>query len=173
MRERGLSPDELQEIVITTNTWGFEAVGEGESKYKPKTIMDAQFSIPYAVGTALAKGDVFIDDFTDQAIRNKEVIEYARKVKVKVNPELDKIPLIPPINVEIKTKDGRSYEKYVEYVKGHPKNPMSMSECIEKFTKCVPFSAKPLSNDSALNVIDMVERLEEITDVTEITRMIS
>ena len=173
LKEQGLKPEQVEEVSVTANTWGYTVVWEGEHKYRPRNIMDAQFSAPYTVATAMLKGGVFIDDFTEEAIKNQQILEFAQKVKVRIDPELDKIATVsPPCSVELRTKDGKRYSKYVPYVKGHPQNPMTMAECIEKFRKCLPFSAKPLTEANVARVIQMVEKLEEVDDVTEITKLL-
>jgi 2-methylcitrate dehydratase PrpD len=173
-KETGIEPWDIDEIVVYTNQKAYHTAGLGESKYHPRNSVDAQFSIPYTVANALIKGDVFIEDFTEEAIKNNEVLELAQRIKVKVDPELDKIPwIIVPNKIEIKVKGGRQYSKYVEYAKGHPKNPIPITEYIEKFKKCIPFSAKPIAEGNVEKVIDMIERLEEMEDVREIIKLLS
>ncbi|MFH0914795.1 MAG: MmgE/PrpD family protein [Chloroflexota bacterium] len=173
LREHGLKPGEVAEVTVTVGTTAYKRVADGEQKYKPRSVVDAQFSLPYTVATALLKGDVFIADFTEEAIKNQQTLGFARRVKVRLDPELDKLSEIPPNSVEITTRDGKRYSKYVEYVKGHPKNPMSMAEYIDKFRKCVPFSAKPIPEGNVMKVIEMAERLEEVADVTEIVKQLA
>ena len=43
-----------------------------ERRKKPQVVVDAQFSIPYTVAVALIKGKVFVEDFTEAAIVDKE-----------------------------------------------------------------------------------------------------
>ena len=73
----------------------------------------------------------------------------------------------------MKTKDGAHYAKEVQYIKGHPQNPMTMSECIQKFRDCTRFSAKPLPEKNTTTIIQMTETLEEIDDVTKIIKLLS
>ena len=72
----------------------------------------------------------------------------------------------------MKTKDGKQYSKYVEYIKGHPKNPLTMVEYIEKFRRCLPFSARPIPETNVVSAIEMIEKLEEVDDVTEIIKQL-
>jgi len=136
------------------------------------STVDAQFSTPYCVAVAARRGRVFIDDFTEERIRDNDVLALAEKVKVITDPELDKIPqMIAPCRVEIKTVDGRSYTRYVEYAKGHPKNPMTMDEIAEKFRQCAQFSARPFQPARIAQIIESVTNLETIGDVRQIAEL--
>jgi 2-methylcitrate dehydratase PrpD len=165
--------EKIKEIRIGTSSYGYKLVGEGNTKYYPQNPVDAQFSIPYTVSTGLIKGDVFIGDFTEKAIRTPKILALAQKVKTVVDPNIDKInAVVTPSRVDIETNDGRHYSEYVEFAKGHPKNPMSWPECIEKFRKCNSFSANPLPQVNIDRIIDMIDRLEQVDDVTKIIRLL-
>ena len=66
-----------------------------------------------------------------------------KKVKIIIDPELAALKgaSVPNI-VEIQTKEGKTYSTRVDYVLGHPKNPMSFEACIEKFRKSINFGTK-------------------------------
>jgi 2-methylcitrate dehydratase PrpD len=53
----------------------------------------------------------------------------------------------------------------VEYVKGHPKNPMTIEEVIEKFQNCLRFSPLPIEQKNINDLILSVRHLEEEDDV--------
>jgi 2-methylcitrate dehydratase PrpD len=161
-----VTADDVDEITIHTSSYN-RAICGGETKISPQTIPDAQFSYYYTVATALLKGKVFIEDFTKEAINDPDVLALARKVKVVVDPDKDKLQsLMSPTDIEIRTKDGKRYRKSMEFVKGHPKNPMSMAEVVEKFEKCARFSAKPLSDANISKVSRLVEHFEDLDDAT-------
>ena len=173
VNEQHLKPGDVEEIIVSTNTNGYRMCASTENKYKPQTPMDAQFSIPYTVSTAVIRKKVFIDDFTDEAIKDTRVLEFCPRVKVNIDPEIDKLPgRVGPARIELKTKDGRHFSKYVEFVKGHPKNKMTWTECVDKFTRCAALSAVPLSEGAIAEVIDQVNNLENVQDVRRIVRLL-
>lgn len=167
-KEQRLKADDIEQVIIRTNQYGYNLCG-GEGKILPQNVVDAQFSFYYAVATALVKNKVFIEDFTQEAIRNPQVLAMARRVKVIVDAGKEKLhKLIPPVDIEIDTKDGKHYKKTVEFAKGHPQNPMSMSECAQKLKNCARFSAKPLPERNIDRIYQLVEHLDELDDVTVI-----
>ena len=168
-----LTQRRLRKITVFTNSKGYNVTGVGENKYHPENIIDAQFSIPYTVATAALNKKVFIDDFTEASIKRRDVLELAQKVKAEIDPQLDKIVGLSVANrVELENKRGEHYSEYVEFIKGHPKNPMTMAECIDKFQECVRFSARPLESDKVAEVGRLVSNLEEVDDVRRIVDLL-
>lgn len=173
--EYNLDPREIVKVTVDTNSTCYSVTGVGENKYRPQNPVDAQFSIPYTVATAALRKKVFIDDFDEESIRRGDVLEFARKVVARVDPELDsrKGFLTVPNRVEVKTQKGNCYTKYVEFVKGHPKNPMSMDECIEKFHNCLRFSAKALEGSNVEMFVASICDLENVGDVRALVKLLT
>jgi 2-methylcitrate dehydratase PrpD len=171
--ENKIRPEDVKKVTIRVKSHGYILCGE-ERKKAPQTVPDAQFSYYYTVGTAFVKGKVFIEDFTEDAIKNEEVLSMAQKVEVVVDPEKDKLEsALSPVDIDVETKDRRHYKKSVESVKGHPHDPMSFGELTQKIKDCAAFSARPLSKESVSKVSQLVENLEEIDDVTMIVNYLA
>lgn len=171
--EHKIDPREIKKITILGNTKTYKITGP--SKIHPDNVVDAQFSTPYTVACAAIRKKVFIDDFTEASIKDGDVLELAQKVNVKVDPELDKKwgpGANAPNHVEIETKWGKRYSKFVELIKGHPENPMTWDECIEKFQQCVRFSAKRLQQDKITELARLITKLEEMDDVRGIVKLL-
>lgn len=143
-----------------------------KDKQNPKTITDAQLSIPYCVAVAITKGAVVLDDFSESAITDPRVIDLAQKVVPKLDASLARPKEIPPAILEIRTKGG-TYSKRIEYPYGHPKNPMTMDALVWKFRDCAAHAKKRLQEKNVSKAIDMVTRLEEVSDVAEVIRLLS
>jgi len=145
-----------------------------EIKQKPRTIVDAQFSIPYTVASAICRRKVTMADFTPSSIRNREVLFMAQKVTLEINAALDYGIGHRPGLIEITLKNGSVMRSgRVEYAKGHPNNPMSMGEIEDKFRDCTRHSAKPLPESATSNVVRLVNQLEEVDDVGQIVRLLA
>jgi len=59
-------------------------------------------------------------------------------------------------------KDGRKYSKDCIYVRGHPKNPFTVSELVDKLRDCVPYCAYELSDSVVNSLIDSLLNLEKV-----------
>ena len=173
LRKHNVEPETIHRISVFTNSKAYNVAGCGENKYRPQNIVEAQFSIPYTVAVAAVNRKVFIDDFKKESIGKNEVLEIANKVRVEIDPEIDKMPgLTATTRVELETESGEKYSEHVEFVKGHPNNPMTMDECVEKFMECARFSARPMDRDKINEAIRLICRLEEIDDVRKIVRLL-
>jgi 2-methylcitrate dehydratase PrpD len=140
-----------------------------EKKRFPKTVPEAQFSLFYGPAVAILKRKVWLDDFSEEAIRRPDVLAMCQKIEVVADPEKDALSvLIPPTDVEIETKDGKRYTMHVEAMPGHPQNPLSWSGLAEKLKECRHWSARPLSESKMGQLRNMTEYLERLDDVTEI-----
>ena len=71
----------------------------------------------------------------------------ARRIEVFSDPNKDKVEsALSPTDIEIETRDGNSYKKSVESVKGHPDDPMSFADLTKRLRDCAVFSARSLSD---------------------------
>jgi 2-methylcitrate dehydratase PrpD len=170
--ENKITADSIKKVIISTSPHGYALCG-GERKIIPKSVPDAQFSYYYTVAVALEKGKVFINDFSEDAIRNDKVLSMSKRVEVIADPKKEKLKsVLSPIDITIETKDGRTYKKSVKLVKGHPDYPMTFSDLYQKLEDCAFFSARPLSLMRINKIKELVEHLEEIDDVTMILKFL-
>ncbi|MBW2249959.1 MAG: MmgE/PrpD family protein [Deltaproteobacteria bacterium] len=133
---------------------------------KADTPYLAKFNIPFCVATALNYGHVDLDDFSDERLKNPELLRLMGSISLKTDPELTRVyPQKWPSRVEIKLENGERYNGYCEYPKGDPENPFSEKELIDKFNK---LCENIITKDEINKIIDLVLALEEVDDVTEI-----
>jgi 2-methylcitrate dehydratase PrpD len=142
-----------------------------EIKQNPRTIIDAQFSVPYVVAAALVNGKVTVDDFTDEAIKRTEILDVAHKVNGKLAPEMNRHG-VGPSRVTIKMQDGAEYSEYIENCLGSVARPMAFEDIVKKFRECAACALKPLPAARVEKVIDLVNRLETLSDATEIIGLV-
>ena len=174
MKENDIKPEEIEEIQVGTNTEAYLGCAVGDNKYRPQSVIDAQFSMPYTVASAAVRQKVFIDDFTGDAIKEEKVLEMARRVKTRVDAEIDGLGAkVSPAVTSIRTKNGKFYSRRAEFVRGSPRDPMTWEECVAKFRRCVPFAVSPVPGHAVDQVIQIVGRLENAPDVREVVRLLS
>ena len=71
--------------------------------------------------------------------------------------------------VTVVDRSGRETQRTVEYVKGHPKNPMDYDDVAEKFLACARFG-RPGWKD-AEQVVERVRAIEKMDDCGTLMRM--
>ncbi|MFH1382685.1 MAG: MmgE/PrpD family protein [Chloroflexota bacterium] len=167
VQKYNINSDEIESATVGVGKEAFGLCQPVEVKYAPRTIVDAQFSIPYNVGTAFAKRGVTIQDFTEKAIKEPRTLGVIAKLTCNIDPEVANRPNreISPTRVSVRMKNGQEFSSRVDFPKGHPKNPMIALEFIEKFRKCAGFAVKPLSARAVDRALDMATNIEKVSDV--------
>ena len=174
--DQDLNPEDVERVTVKINQQGFNFVCLPLEKTRvPQSIPEAQFSLPYAAATALVKRKVFLDDFTEEQIRNPHVLKVAQRVDCLVDPELDKSyqGKVTPAILEIRTKNGKVFSRRVVERRGAPSNPLTMEEIEEKFRQCAPFARNPVPEDKIREILLFLKGMEDQDDVTRILRLFS
>ena len=74
---------------------------------EPKNAVDAQFNVPYAVAVALLRGAVRLRDFTEEAIRDQDVLRLCGRIDVREDPEFTaKYPDEYWVELRIRLRNG-------------------------------------------------------------------
>jgi 2-methylcitrate dehydratase PrpD len=172
MSEHKIKTEDVESVAVSVSSGAEKALCEPlDIKRNPRTIVDAQFSIPWTVAAALAHGKVGLAAFTEQAIKDRTILSLSNKVTPKLDESLNKRGVTPAI-VEIKTKDGKAYSKRVDNPYGSPENPMGMDAISEKFRDCAAHAARPLKKDHVEKIIQLVSQLETVRDVRQVIRLL-
>ncbi len=164
---RGVDYREVESILARVNKYSIKVLTvPEETKADPKTVVDAQFSLPYAIACGMVKGHENIDDYTMEAIRDPEVLALAKKVKWVLDPEIEKVyPKYYPCTVEVTMKDGSVVTSHTEYPKGDPENPVSWEEAEEKFRF---MAGHEMSQEKIEKIVDLCKHLDELEALDEL-----
>jgi 2-methylcitrate dehydratase PrpD len=135
-----------------------------ELRTRPPSAIAAKFSIPFTVGTALARGNVGLADFDAAARAAPDVLALAAKVTHQVCPNWGLAESTRGA-VELRLGDGRRVGREVVHPRGHPANPMSPAELRAKFIACGAFAARPAGAARLAEVADLIGRLETLPTV--------
>jgi 2-methylcitrate dehydratase PrpD len=172
-REYSLRAKDIEKVVARVNQNGYNFVCLPPDKiYRPKSVPEAQFSLPYTLATALVKGKVALEDFAAGALHNPEVLEVASRIECQVDDELTRTSRgVTPAIVEIRTKKGNTYSLRVDDRKGAPANPMTTEEVEEKFRRCAAYASRPLSGKVVEEICSLVRTLEKSPDIQELVEL--
>ncbi len=166
-----IKADKVKSITVYGGQAVYDLSQPPQVKQNPRTIIDAQFSVPYVVAVALAKGKVTVDDFTEKSIKRPEIIDLARKASGKLVPAMNRHG-VGPGGVTILMQDGKEYTEEIEHCLGSVERPMTFEDVTRKFRECAACARKPLSVAKVEKVIELVSRLETLSDATEIIRLV-
>ncbi len=168
-KEKGIEAADVEQVEIRLLTQDMYVANKRmntDSYYK-----SCQFNIYYPVACALIDGEVSLKQFTRERIADPLVHEFSRKIKA-VSDEMLEVhyPEKSSSIVNVRTKDGNVYTKLVEYPKGHPANPMTERELLDKFILC---TKNEFSEDRVLQLRDATYHLDRMSSITELTSMLS
>ncbi len=128
------------------------------AKQDVHTLLDAQFSLPYSIATALVSGGAMLDQYTPQALQRPEVRELARRVHLKLEPSVANgdEPFI-----DVALNNGRVLSDRVLIARGDCENPLSDDELRAKFRTA---AAATLSDGQIARLEETVMRAESLAD---------
>lgn len=139
VEESDIRPEDIECIVaavpsVVTVQTGFE--------YMADSVLNAQMSLRYNVAVAAVDHQAYLEQFTSERIRDPLLLDMTKRVKIEVEPELDRLyPAIYGGMVTIVTRSGKQFSRRVDYSKGMPENPMSSQEIQRKFMSLATASA--------------------------------
>lgn len=132
--------------------------------YNPKSMMEAQYSLPF-VSALTVLG--IIDDprrFNESALNDQKILRISRRVTAFKDHTIDELfPKKCSAKVIVTLNDGRSYEKVVMDAKGHEQNPLTKDEVISKFRG---LSKDVISDRQMSRIIERVDNLEKIDNIS-------
>lgn len=157
--EHDLTPGDVDRVEVCLVSSAIGIVVEPSSrKVAPRSPVDAQFSLPYAIGLAIAIGRASLDEYDARMLGHPGVLEVACRVEGKARADFDeRFPRYWPTEVTIHTRDGRVLSAATDVPKGDPENPLTLDELRDKFRSL----ARPvLGEDPAEDVIRAVDALD-------------
>jgi len=167
--ETGVTADMIDGIAIEVNAVNRMLCEPAEQKRRPMTAIDAKFSLPFVIGTALHHGRVDLDLFLDGALTNPEVLAIARKVSWRVNEDACPSAALRG-TMEIRTVRGKVYRKNIDHPKGSPENPLDEAALISKFKNCARHAAAFLHDDQLDETAHAILTLDDARSVKGMMR---
>ncbi|MEM2211430.1 MAG: MmgE/PrpD family protein [Nitrososphaerales archaeon] len=140
-----------------------------DGKEIPSTPYHAKFSLPYTVALILIKGGCEIEDFSEEAIKNEEVLKLAKKVEWEDDPNSE-FPKRFPGWVKIIMNDGDVYEHKVINVRSSLENPLKREDLIEKFHKN---ASRVIPSNRIKNLIELINGLEKLNNLEGLMKELS
>lgn len=133
-------------------------------KLRPANVAAAANSAPYCVACVLATGG-FDLSFVDAASNAPDLSKVAPKIRVDFTERTG-------TELVLRFRDGRSKSAWVEFPLGHPANPLSHDQHLEKFRSCCALSPLATVRDGAERIAEAVLGLEDLASVREFTHIV-
>jgi 2-methylcitrate dehydratase PrpD len=132
-----------------------------------KTGLRGKFAINYVVAVCVLDGKLEIETFTDAKANDPQVQEALKKVQVIIDESIPEPGPYCPLTIEL--KDGTRYSHTATVAKGHPENPLTEKEVLDKFLSNARYT---ISNAQSEALINAVKKLDAISNVRQVTGLL-
>jgi 2-methylcitrate dehydratase len=169
LKEHPLKVEDVESMTLQTFRTAIGVLAR-PGAYTPQTRETADHSLPYCLALALAEGDLGPEQFAREQWKDPKIIDLMSRIKISEDPAMTKrYPPARPADLQVRTRDGKIYQKRVDYPKGDPHNPMSDEEVEAKFRKL----ARPLMSEARVkSIIDCVDNVEHLTDTGQLMELL-
>ncbi|RUU99043.1 MAG: MmgE/PrpD family protein [Mesorhizobium sp.] len=140
-------------------------VGGDLAYHAPQAPMEGKFSMEFCSAVALARGRVSLAEFSQEVVDDPVIQRLINISNIDFDPELtspNPRSFCAAARVEISLEDGRVIDKTVQYMRGHPENPMAGDEFVSKFEDCARSVLSPANTARALAAIEQMDRLSDL-----------
>jgi len=170
MRKNHIEASKIDEVTIFFNISFLPSVLREPFSAGEVPHASAVFSLEYTTANALLRGYPKPEHFTEESIRDPQICEMIKKIKIQ-SQEFPNESLVAT-TIRVKMKDGTTFTEHVNEPKGNElENPLTREEKREKFRHNVRFSKK-VKMRNAEKALMLMEKLEDIQDITEIVKLL-
>ena len=135
-------------------------------RYTPTTITSAQLNLFYVTAIMLLENDVFAEQFTEEKIRDRRVLDLIERISITHDASMDAMGYVDGNPVEIELNDGTVLSAWGK-ARGGGDNPAPREEVIEKFRKV---TRQQLDRAQQEAIVSLCDSLDELPDARALTR---
>jgi 2-methylcitrate dehydratase PrpD len=165
LRTRRIQARDIERVVIHGGRMLTMLAEPLETKRQPATAIDAKFSLPFTVASALVHGRVGLQSFLPPELSDPEVLRLAARIEVRNDtPGPGAIGAV----LELHLPGGTTIRNEVITPRGSLENPMSLDDLKEKFGECAGHAARPMSSANTVRFMDTLMNLEQLQRIDEL-----
>jgi 2-methylcitrate dehydratase PrpD len=130
---RGIKPGEVKELICEVAEGTVHRLWEPlADKQRPPSGYAAKFATPFILATSFVRGGVGLDAFTEQAVRDKDVLALSSKVRYVIDHD-NAYPNNFTGHIRAVLNDGRVIEERQPHFRGGAHEPLTRADIEEKF----------------------------------------
>jgi 2-methylcitrate dehydratase PrpD len=136
-----------------------------EEKQSPSSMVEAQFSLPYAVAVSILKGRPRLADFSQAGLADPEVRSLAKRVFPVLSEERSESrPAPATVTVNLRN-DREPVSSHARVSPGHASQPLGWDLVVDKFEELCSYPDKPLPGHRVSEIVKAVQEVDLIGDV--------
>jgi 2-methylcitrate dehydratase PrpD len=133
LRARGIKAEAIREIVCEVGEGTVHRLWEPlAAKQRPANGYGGKFSTPYCIAAGFVRGNVGLDAFSDDAVKEPAVVALASKIRYAIDPK-NPYPANFTGHVRAVLADGSVVEERQPHLRGGAHEPLTQGDIEEKF----------------------------------------
>lgn len=160
-RTHGFEAGDLRDVLLTVGRPNLEFCEPGDQRRRPARRMDALSSLPFAIATALTKGRVTLQGYTDEAIRDPATLALAARIRWQLDAGIEE-GTIEGGRIRLTLADGRVLDGAARHGFGHPGTPLPAQVRLAKLDDCVAMMPNPLPPERVQRIVEVVAALDTL-----------
>jgi 2-methylcitrate dehydratase PrpD len=165
LEQRGWSPADITIIDVGVAS---ELLGYHFDDYSPTNLVDAEFSMPYAVALVLHGEPPSYHWYDPEPLHSARIRETMRKVTLRVDPEMEWLfeeKRISGAIVRITAVDGSVETARVDYARGSAERPIDDIELEAKFRTLAQAAIDEPAAERLLRIVKDLDRAETVSEL--------
>ncbi|MSQ25174.1 MAG: MmgE/PrpD family protein [Dehalococcoidia bacterium] len=166
-REHGVDAKGVERVKVAGGPWMME---RRHADRAPATVLGGQYSLPFSLAVALARG---MDDpavFDPGVLADPVVRELARTVELEADgTRFVRNPGMPAAEITL-TRAGHTHTLVVTDWKGAPSDPCTFADISDKFRR---YAGGAATRAQIEEIVASVARLEEVRDVRPLAALLA
>jgi 2-methylcitrate dehydratase PrpD len=157
--------------VETVQVLGPNAMYEGRMENRPRSVMSAQYSIPYVAAATLMLDPRDPRSFSEDTMVRPDVLAMIDRVSPEHTPELDRyFPARCPGGVRIRLKSGETVERTVIDSIGTPLQPVDRDGIKDKYRTLVAGLIEPAQQERIADAVFTIDRKDGVETLMALLR---
>jgi 2-methylcitrate dehydratase PrpD len=129
LRDKGITPQQVERIELRVHSLVLELTGEKE----PKDGLQGKFSVYHGVAAGLMRGRAGEEEFSDAFVNDPQVVALRKKVQAAVDDSIAE----ESVRMTAVLTDGKRVDVHVEHAIGSLQRPLTDAQLENKFRSLV------------------------------------
>ncbi|MBI4192213.1 MAG: MmgE/PrpD family protein [Betaproteobacteria bacterium] len=144
---------------------------EGRMQNRPRSVMSAQYSIPYVAAATLMLDPCDPRSFNEETMVRADVLAMIDRVSPEHTPELDRyFPARCPGGVRIRLKSGETVERtFIDSI-GTPLRPLDRDGIKDKYRTLVAGLIEPVRRERIADAVFAIDRNDGVAQLMRLLR---
>jgi aconitate decarboxylase len=160
--DAGLEADDVDFVDVYVSSATYHHVGW---PYVPNSVTTAQMNLSYIVAAVLTDGEAFVEQFTDERVRDPKLVALADRVRVHADPEIDAAgdTARHRTRLVVTRFDGSTLSATRDAARGSARDPIDAAEVDEKYMRLAGYAIDEHAVAALRSAIDQLDSLENLS----------